>query len=322
MAGLLGAAWHQGGTALVHEVIQMQAVGRMNALDPVPFYYYFTASFINYALAFPIAIIIFICYGQEFLKKMAELSPDFRLLKLLAAWLLIILIGMSIPTDEKMRYILAITPAISLAAAYLYYRDHSHRGLNILKTVLHYFFLLLPFLCLLMTSLAYVISRQKQFYLALSYPWLFLLLFLLCASVIICRKTISQFKLYELSIFIIGLMTFIIVYSGIAQPLNIEFNRAKPFVEQVEALQQPGQKLVFYRIGPDGEDIKYQVAANQPIQAAFIRNPAALLVFPGPAIFIAKTEDFNQLARPINQHLRLLFTGQLGHQSCVVFTRN
>ncbi len=320
LAGLIGAAWQQGGHAFASQVIHMQITGRVAAANPVPFYYYFTATFTQYALTFPIAIAVFISYIKNYSRKTTE--QDFILLKLLASWILIILIGMSIPTDEKMRYILPITPAVSLAAAFLYYRTSDHRLLVFLKAVVHRICLLLPFAGLLLVGIFFAISHAKHIDLTISYFKLSLLLSLLCAGTIICRKKLTHLEYYPLSIFIIGVLSFIVIYALIAQPLNVKFNQAKPFVQQVEVLRQASQKLVFYRIGPDGEDIKYKVAADKPLQPIFMQNPAAILQFSNPAIFIAKVNDFNQLTSQEKNPLKIFFTGKLGAQDCIVFAKS
>ncbi len=320
MAGLLGAAWLEGGDNLVQSVIHMQAMGRVDSFNSVPFYYYFTASFINYALAFPIALIIFIVYAKDLFKKTPD--KDFNLLKLLAGWTCIILVGMSIPSDEKMRYILPMTPAISLAAAYLFYREHRNRFLNYLKNLLHCLFLLLPFISLLLITIAYIFSKQKQLTLEIPYFKLYVLFILLSVSTfLLWRKKSQQIQLYQFGIFSLGLFSFILNYALVAQPLSVQFNRAQPFVEKVETIRQPLQALVFYQIGPDGEDIKYIVAADKPIQPYFIQNSQDLIQFSQSAIFIAKSANFNQLPNSIKTRLHVLFTGRLGHQGCVVFEK-
>lgn len=315
---LLGAAWWQGGAAFVHEVIRMQAVGRVSAANATPFYYYFTYTFIDYALAFPIAIILLIVYRQQIWRE--NTNPHFRLLKLLAVWLFIILIGMSIPSDAKMRYILPITPAISLMAGHLLYWQHDNRALNYLKAALRYACIALPFLSLFLITVAYLSSAHLNMTLEIAYGWIYAALIVIGVLTVFYQKKLAGQQAYLPGAYMLGALTFIVLYGLAVQPLIVQFNRARPFVEKVESLRQPAQALVFYQIGPDGEDIKYRVAAARLDKPLFIQQPAELLNFSGSALFIAKAENFSQLDTAIKNHFKIVFAGRLGHQECVVFT--
>jgi hypothetical protein len=121
--------------------------------------------------------------------------------------------------------------------------------------------------------------------------------------------------------FVTGVAAFLTILILMVQPIDIEFNRAMPFVKQVEAVRAPAKPLIFYRIGPDGEDIKYMVALNQNIQPGFLQNAGAILKAPAAAIVIAKKQDFDDLPAAIKNQLTTLFIGHLGHQACVAFTR-
>jgi len=127
-SALLAVAYHVGGDAFMQDVIRMQVSGRID--NPYwPIYFYFTNSFSNYALSYPIAIVVvlwcsldaFFASRKDALLKHRSRTQKTRpgyLLLMLIAWTLVIMIGMSIPDDKKARYILAMAPAIALIAAY------------------------------------------------------------------------------------------------------------------------------------------------------------------------------------------------------------
>lgn len=319
MGGLIAAAWYEGGHALITLVLHMQATHRLASAESVPFYYYFTASFVYYALSFPVAIVIFAVYCKKFFQP--QPNSAIILLRYLAVWLFILLIGMSIPSDEKMRYILPITPAITLSAAYLYCSQPSKSLLIYLRMIINGICASLPFLGFIITAGCLVFSHYQKIPLLLAYPWLLILFGALSIATILLSKKIKGPERRELVIFIIGLSSFILLYVGIAQPLDVQFNRAKPFVETVETLRQANQQLVFYRIGPDGEDIKFMVALDKPVQPHFLQNPNELITFPAPALFIAKDDDFAALPPAIKTQMHVLYEGHLGHQDCVVFSK-
>ena len=58
---LLMLAWLSGGEAFVHEVIRMQVTGRMDGTEGASsVLYYFTSSVGNYALAYPLAVVVLV----------------------------------------------------------------------------------------------------------------------------------------------------------------------------------------------------------------------------------------------------------------------
>jgi 4-amino-4-deoxy-L-arabinose transferase-like glycosyltransferase len=115
LACLLLAAKLQGGESLVQRVLIAQMTGRMNDRDP-GYAYYWLRCFTSYAPAYPLAIIVVISRYKDILGRK---NDDDILLGSLACWILIVLVGMSIPSIKKARYILPIVPALSLAASYV-----------------------------------------------------------------------------------------------------------------------------------------------------------------------------------------------------------
>ena len=122
-AGLLALAYHVGGNTFMQDVLRMQVAGRIDNYYR-PFYFYFTDSLINYAIAFPIAVIMM---AMIMISKKKLLEWKFLLSCM--GWILVILIGMSIPGDKKVRYILPIVPATSLIAAFLFVDDSLNKWL-------------------------------------------------------------------------------------------------------------------------------------------------------------------------------------------------
>lgn len=319
MSGLLSAAWYTGGTAFMHEVIGMQAIHRLESTPAVPFYYYFVACFSYYAITFPLAIIVLAVYTQQFMGSVD--NSMLRLLRHLAIWIAIILVGMSIPIDKKMRYILAITPAIALAAAYIFVATDKNKLLNRLRKLMVWFCEFLPGFSFIGLVGIGVFSYYQHLSLFISYVWLGIAFLLLFMGKFYIAKKITGPQQREFAVVCLGLAAFILLYSGIVQPIDVEFNRTKPFVAQVEAVRQAKQAIVFYQIGPDGEDIKFMVALDKPVQPVFLQTWTALLQFTTPAVFIAKDDDFNSLPDAIKTQFNVLFIGRIGHQACVVFVR-
>lgn len=116
IAVLSWLAYHAGGSCFLHNVLRMQIFSRMNPVQTPPFYFYVVESMGAYAVTYPLAIIILIFLRRPLLKK--DPSVDFILLKKIVFWILIVLIGLSIPADKKVRYLLPIAPALALISGY------------------------------------------------------------------------------------------------------------------------------------------------------------------------------------------------------------
>lgn len=315
MLGLMVAAWHEGGRELVDKVILMQITGRMDTATAPPFYYYLTALFSSYLLVFPLALVVYIVYAKQCWRP-----GDDRALQLLrhtACWLLIVLLGMSIPAAKKVRYILPIVPALALAAAYLFSERTNSSVIKGLRKGMVSLCLCLPYLGLVMVGCGLLISHFKGVSLGIHYGYA-IPLFLLQIVVSQWRQK-KLFWQHETLALVVGAAAFVTIYIYIVQPINIEFNQGKSFVMQVEAIRQPGQALVFYKIGPDGEDIKYMVALDKPLQPQFVQTPAELLAYQSPAVFIAAKKQFFALPVLLQAHFKMLADGQLGHLPAIAF---
>lgn len=127
-AVLFVIAYYVGGHPFLQDVIRMQFAGRIeNTYQPL--YFYFTNSIGNYAVSYPLAwLVILGMIGAH--RKQDKKNLD--LIIKLAGWMLVILIGMSIPGDKKARYILPMVPAIALIAAYPFAQKIKMRGMVIL----------------------------------------------------------------------------------------------------------------------------------------------------------------------------------------------
>lgn len=86
-----------GGESFMQDVIRMQFLGRMDGSEGSSgALYYFTSSQGNYALAYPVALVVLYC----------------------AAAGLLVMLGLSIPQAKKARYVLPILPMAAIIAAY------------------------------------------------------------------------------------------------------------------------------------------------------------------------------------------------------------
>jgi 4-amino-4-deoxy-L-arabinose transferase-like glycosyltransferase len=306
--GLLMAAEMQGGQTLVQKVLDAQVTGRISDRGE-GFSYYWLRCLTSYALSYPVAVVVVACRFRDIVRRTAE---DDRLLGSLAAWVLVVLVGMSIPSVKHTRYLLPIVPALSLIAAHLWV-DPSPAGA--LLTIRRLFdrvcsSLLLP-IALAVTALVLIgLTRELGYVAALGASILL---------IVIWKRRSSEPS--EGGIRSLGLCaaTFVIATLGIADPINYSLEKTGPFVRQVEALREsrPGG-LMFFKIGPDQEDIKFVVNMSKPVEPQFISSVDELRRSGRGHYIIAEELAFQSLPPDVKPAACLL-RGRIGHEDVVVF---
>jgi hypothetical protein len=103
---LIAIAWQIGGSALVQEVIRMQVTSRMHDADGPNYLEYFITGPGTYALGFAPALLVALMVLPQW--RRADPDPVLRRTVHMAGWMLIVLIGLSIPQGKKARYLLPI----------------------------------------------------------------------------------------------------------------------------------------------------------------------------------------------------------------------
>lgn len=317
--GLLIAANYQGGISFVHDVIHMEVVGRVINTEMHSRFSYFFLGFQDYWMSFPIALLVFFATFKNIFSH--TITEDVKLLRQLFFWIFIVMIGLSVTSTAKDRYILPMTPAAALAASYVFISFDSNSFLLAMRKVLLLLSTALPFIGLISVIACNIFGRVNHLELDVHYIFLICLMILLCLLIIyLYRNNIKQ-SLQQLGIGICATATFVALYIGVIQPLDIQFNSAKIFVSQFEQIYKPNQDIVFYRIGPDQEDIKFMVAIDKPILPIFIHSEQQLLQYNKPALFIAKDTDFNNLSAQVKNQIKIIYIQKLGHRKCVVFEK-
>jgi 4-amino-4-deoxy-L-arabinose transferase-like glycosyltransferase len=123
VAVLAWAAYVQGGEAFLHEVLNMQGLGRFSSDHSPRYYFYFSTGLLTYGVTVLIALNVIVKKGKYFFERSPH--PSTNMLLYLSGWLLVVIALFTIPSSKKARYILSITPAISLLAACIFV-DRSH----------------------------------------------------------------------------------------------------------------------------------------------------------------------------------------------------
>jgi len=278
---LLALATHFYGADFTRDVIHMQVSGRMDQGDSPGHAYYFLSSFGNYALAYPLAVLVVALLVATQHQAFRKRSNDdaISLLLYFTAWILIVMAGLSIPDTKKIRYLLPMVPAIAALAAYPFHEgiDQGHTRVWIFfRKVLEKLFLVLPILALIALWEIFYYVHQHNIPVQLSFVLTATGLIVIQIMVVMLQwqttKTLKTFSVLSGSVLTLWLLNVLII-----EHATLQLHNTKKFVREVEALrnQQPGE-IVFFRVGKDASAIKYLVNLDYDLQPQFLNDATEL----------------------------------------------
>ena len=317
LAGLLAAAKMEGGEAFAQTVLQAQMTGRMRG-SGAPTIYYWYDCFTSYALAYPLAVVLVVGRAKEILQRSSE---DDALLGSLAAWTLVVLAVMSIPAAKKTRYVLSIVPAISLMASYLLVEMSPRLILSRIRRLFLDLCLSLPAGMAVTVLAAFLFVKWTEpAWTAHFFSTLAVLVLLAVLSVKSHRRGMDD-PTSVLASLAIAVAAFIAAYIGIFDPIHWSQEQTRPFVSQVEALceKDPGT-LVFFRVDPDGDGIKFMVNLSQPLPIRFLDSLDELRELPGMPYIVMKDQVFRTLPTGGTKQMTVIGRGKIGHRDFVILT--
>lgn len=318
----LALAHHVGGESFMQAVLRMQVLGRMDNYY-LPRYFYFQDSMGIYAFSFPLSLLVM---GGVIYYALTgrHATPDRKLLLQLTGWMLVILIGMSIPDDKKIRYILPMVPAAALIAAYPFVAASQETYFVYLRWLWRRLFLLLPLILLVATVVvsAYAKRHALQFNLHYGHIIRFLACMQFLSLMIFCTQTKRKALRDNLVLFIAAL-SFTVSNLSIIEPIELQVDKAHAFVSKVENERLAAQaQLIFYKERPDGLPIKYLINMPKAEQPGFIADTKQLMAIPGPAYFVASESYFTDLPKTVAASFHVIARDTLGHVKVVVFKRS
>lgn len=316
---LLALAYHVGGQDFMYAVLRMQVLGRID--NPyLPRYFYFIDSIGSYALAYPLAIISLICVGLQLFSR-RNLSPDLKLILLLTGWMLVVMFGLTIPDDKKVRYILPAVPAMALIAAYLFVMPKTTRIITILQHIINGFFIIFPTLLFAVLFSEYEIKKAMlptDFSIALIGMWLMLFQCMNIVFIFILRE-VEWREVYWVCMAVIS---FHLVIVKVIEPIKLMTEHAREFVSSIERLRlHDNAQLIFYRENPDSMPIKYLANMQVDDQPKFVTSEAALLELHDSYYAITSKQYYLEISPDIKNTLRIVSEGEVGHVPVIVFQK-
>jgi len=333
---LAAAAIHAGGSRFASEVWDMQVGSRLVGVQASDFYYYLIHGFTTYAISYPLALLVLIrlrkplfrlvvrsqasAVGRQPLTSVS-CDPALRLLGLVGASFLVLFIVLQIPSAKMARYLLPLAPMASLVAASLMVETSStsSQKLASARVWLMKTLGLLPVLGLGAAGLLLVIWSYLPLDAKPRWWLLFISLFAVAGMRFKLVPRIGSSEGRHYLIGVLGFAVFAVIHLAVAEPVRESLEKARPFVAKLETMRRDGEPLVFYRIGPDQEDIRYILNASRPTKPLFLKTPGELSRVPGETWVIARESGFATLPGEIRKGATLQFRGRLGHRRCVVF---
>lgn len=306
---LLLMAKLSGGESFMQDVIRMQFLGRMDGSEGSSgVLYYFTSSLGNYAMAYPMALLVLLAVAAGGRRVP---SPALQLVLYCAAAGLLVMLGLSIPQAKKARYVLPMLPMAAIIAAYPFHvtQGRLFAGLRGLMLVI---WTALP--ALLIAALVVARHHYPQPLSQLGLVFGVLGALQLVALLAACRK-----RLRPLAPALVAVMAVWATYIGVVEPLQRTLYDTRTFTLQVhdQVLQQRAP-VVLHGLGKDAKAIKYMVNLDCDQVPLFTQQPADLTPLQGPAWLVMSEADFVALKDPRFRTLTPTLTGEFDRNPYVL----
>jgi 4-amino-4-deoxy-L-arabinose transferase-like glycosyltransferase len=297
---LLLLAKLSGGEDFLHEVIRMQFLGRMDGSEGSSgVLYYFTSSLGNYALAYPVALLVLLAVMSGG-RRAAD--PALKLVLYCAAAGALVMLGLSVPQAKKARYILPMLPMAAIIAAYPFQvaQGRLFSGLRGLMLVL---WTLLP--ALLAGGL--IAARRRYPELLADLGLMFGLLAVLQGLAVLA---LFKARLRAVGPAFVAVVAVWTTYISVVEPLERSLYDTRTFTlaAKEQILQQPAL-LVLHALGKDAKAIKFMVNFNCDKVPLFTQLPVELQPLQAPAWLVMSQEDFQNLTDPRLRSLTPTLTG-------------
>lgn len=301
----LGLAWHQEGLGFVNEVIRLQVTDRMNFENPPhPFYFYFTSSFWQLAPTFPLFVLASIIF--LFHRKSLTGSAGYVLMLGLISWVVVIMLGLSIPHAKHTHYLLPIIPPLCAVASYPF----AVEALPRLKGFLKSFLSIYPFLILVVLLYGEKLAAHKGIDVSQQVSWAVLALILL-QLVSAMSFLLRNLRLYQTGL-ICGSAALASWFSIIlvVEPTLNKLHDTSMFVAQAEQIRnQRAAPLAFYKNSKWRME-KYMVNLDKDEIPYFPETEKDLMDLPKPIYILMEESTKDKLSEEVSASIQVLVSGK------------
>ena len=286
---LLLLAKLSGGEVFMQDVIRMQFLGRMDGSEGSSgVLYYFTSSLGNYALAYPMALLVLLAVA--FGGKRAP-GPALQLVLYCAAAGLLVMLGLSIPQAKKARYVLPMLPMAAIIAAYPFQVSQG-RVFAWLRGVLLGLWTLLP--ALLIIGLLVVRRRYAE-----QVGDLRLIFGVLGVLQVLAVLAWFKPRLRPAGPALAAVLALWATYIVVVEPLERRLYDTRTFSLAVKAqINQQPAPVVLHGLGKDAKAIKLMVNLECDRVPLFTQSTTDLAPLQAPAWLVMSQDDYAALKEP------------------------
>jgi 4-amino-4-deoxy-L-arabinose transferase-like glycosyltransferase len=306
---LLLMAKLSGGEGFMQDVIRMQFLGRMDGSEGSSgLLYYFGSSLGNYALAYPLAVLVLIAVLAGGRKPH---DPALQLVLYCAAAGLIVMVGLSVPQAKKARYVLPMLPMAAIIAAYPFQVAHG-RLFAWLRGLMLVLWTLMP--GLLIGGLLAARHRFPE-----QLDSLGVIFAILGAIQVLIVALLLKPRLRQVASAFGAVLAVWATYIMVVEPLERHLYDTRTFTLQAHALiQQERAPLVLHALGKDAKAIKFMVNFDCDQVPLFTQMPAELAPVQAPAWLVMSQADFEGLSDPRLRSLTPVLTGEFDRNPYVL----
>nr|WP_199772116.1 phospholipid carrier-dependent glycosyltransferase [Pseudomonas fluorescens] len=306
---LLLMAKLSGGEGFMQDVIRMQFLGRMDGSEGSSgVLYYFTSSLGNYALAYPLALLVLLAVA---ISGRRTPDPAVQLVLYCAAAGLLVLLGLSIPLAKKARYVLPMLPMAAIIAAYPFSTAHG-RLFAWLRGLMLVIWTLLP--ALLIAGLLFARPRYPE-----QLSQLGLMLGVLGVLQAVALSAWCAPRLRPVGPAIAAVLAVWSTYILVVEPLERSVYDTRTFTLRVhQQVMQQRAPVVLHGLGKDAKAIKYMVNLDCDQVPLFTQQAADLTPLQGPAWLVMSQVDFEGLKDPRFATLTPTLTGEFDRNPYVL----
>ncbi|BDB19785.1 hypothetical protein cym2001_31500 [Pseudomonas sp. CYM-20-01] len=306
---LLLMAKLSGGESFMQDVIRMQFLGRMDGSEGSSgTLYYFTSSLGNYALAYPMALLVLLAM---LLSGRRAPGPALQLVWYCAAAGLLVMVGLSIPQAKKARYVLPMLPMAAIIAAYPFQVAHGRLFAG-LRGLLLVIWTLLPTLLIIGLLLARPRYPEQLSHLG----WVF---GVLAGLQVVALVTLFKRRLRPVGPAFAAVLAVWATYILVVEPLERSIYDTRTFTLQVhEQVMQQRAPVVLHGLGKDAKAIKYMVNLDCDQVPLFTQQAADLKPLQGPAWLVMSQVDYEGLQDPRFRSITPTLTGEFDRNPYVL----
>ncbi|NWB93098.1 ArnT family glycosyltransferase [Pseudomonas agarici] len=283
---LLWLAWLDGGDLFLAEVIRMQFIGRMDGSEGSSgVLYYFTSSLGNYALAYPLAVLV---VAALLANARRQRGPALQLVLHCLAAGLIVMLGLSVPQAKKARYILPMLPMLAIVAAFPFHAIQG-RLFTWLRGLIQGIWLILPSLLI-----AGMIMLHRRFPEAL--PTLGLVPWLVGALQILAMALLFKARWRALGLAGCAVLALWASYILVVEPVERAAYDTRTFTRAaLQLIRQDPAPVILHAMGKDAKAIKFMVNLDEDLQPLFTDTADQLRAVTGPAWLVMDKQDYQKL---------------------------